>query len=66
MLWVVDEKNQEDYPLFAPYEILPTSSPELTTASVASESYTISFIIASMITVVIGLGLLVRFKKRKH
>jgi nitrous oxidase accessory protein len=65
---VLDEKNQDNYPLMTPYKIAPASTPEpTTTPKPFLTTFPTTIIIASVITViVIGAGLLVYFKKRKR
>jgi nitrous oxidase accessory protein len=65
---VLDEKNQDNYPLMTPYKIAPASTPEpTTTPKPFLTTFPTTIIIASVITaIVIGAGLLVYFKKRKR
>ena len=71
--YIIDALNQDNYPAIFPFEIppptqfpspTPTHSEETTSTS---DAFITTIIIASVITVaVIGIGLLVYFKKRKH
>ena len=65
---VLDEKNQDNYPLMTPYKIAPASTPEpTTTPKPFLTTFPTTIIIASVITaIVIGAELLVYFKKRKR
>jgi parallel beta-helix repeat protein len=59
--YVIDENNQDNYPLMAPFEALPSPEPQL------REFFPTTLILASVVIVpVVGLGLMVYFKKRKH
>jgi hypothetical protein len=59
--YAIDGENYDNYPLIAPFETLPSPEPQ------PREPLLIPLIIASVIAVaVIGIGLLVYFKKRKH
>ena len=65
---VLDEKNQDNYPLMTPYKIAPASSPEPTTTPKPTPTkFPTALVTASAITAVtVGAGLLVYFMKRKH
>jgi parallel beta-helix repeat protein len=58
--------DQDNYPLMAPFEVtsVPTPSPK---PKLDSEPLPITLVVGSVITVaLVGIGLLVYFKKRKH
>jgi hypothetical protein len=58
--YVIDENNQDNYPLMAPFEALPSPEPQ------PGEPVPTILILASLVTAaVVGLGLFVYFKKRK-
>ena len=59
--YVIDENNQDNYPLMAPFESLPSPEPQ------PREFFPTMLILASLVpAAVVGLGLFVYFKKRKH
>ena len=59
--YAIGSENYDNYPLMAPFELLPSPEPQ------HNESFPTALIVASVITVaVVGIGLLVYFKKRKH
>ena len=66
--YIIDEKNQDNYPLILPHETAPTPSPEpTTTLKPFPEPFSTTIIIASVITVtVVGAGLLIYLTKRKR
>ena len=58
--YVIDENNQDNYPLMAPFESLPSPEPQ------PREFFPTMLILASLVpAAVVGLGLFVYFKKRK-
>jgi nitrous oxidase accessory protein len=62
--YVIDENNQDNYPLMVSYEIAPAPSPEPTPRV---DTFPTALVAASAMTVaVVGIGLLLHFKKRKH
>ena len=71
--YIIDALNQDNYPFISPYKIpsptqspLPTPTPSEET-NATSDPFPTTIAIASVIIVaVIGTGLLVYFKKRKH
>jgi parallel beta-helix repeat protein len=71
--YIIDAYNQDNYPVIFPFEIppptqspSPTPTPSEETTS-TSDPFPTTIVIASVITVaVIGIGLLVYFKKRKR
>jgi hypothetical protein len=66
--YVIDEDNVDHYPIMCPYDIendviaFPTPEP---TSTPEPEPFPTTIVVASVVTVV-GIGLLVYFKKRKH
>jgi nitrous oxidase accessory protein len=66
--YIIDEKNQDNYPLILLHETAPTPSPEpTTTLKPFPEPFSTTIIIASVITVtVVGAGLLIYLTKRKR
>jgi parallel beta-helix repeat protein len=59
--YAIDGENYDNYPLIAPFEELPSPEPQ------PREPFPTTLILASVITVVvIGVGLLIYFKKRKR
>jgi len=62
--YVIDEKNQDNYPLMAPYEAPPTPSPE-PTPEINSFSTSLILIASGIAAAVVGVSLLVYFKKRR-
>jgi nitrous oxidase accessory protein NosD len=59
--YAISNENYDNYPLMAPFEALPSPEPQ------PKDSFPTALIVASVITVaVVGVGLLVYFKKRKH
>ena len=66
--YIIDEKNQDNYPLILPHETAPTPSPEpTTTLKPFPEPFSTTIIIASVITVtVVSAGLLIYLTKRKR
>jgi len=69
--YVIDENNQDRYPLINPLDIPPVEVPEEpdgeTSTTPSEDSFPTTLVIASVITVaVVSIGLLVYFKKRKH
>jgi nitrous oxidase accessory protein len=66
--YIIDENNQDRYPLLKPLVIPQIQVPDgETPTKPTEESFPTTLVIASIITVVIiGIGLLFYFKKRKH
>ena len=61
--YVIDENNQDNYPLMAPFEALPSPEPP------PSESFpaaTVAAVSGVSALVVVGAGLFVYFKKSRH
>jgi len=61
--YVTDEKNQDNYPLMAPYEAPPSPEP---TPEINSFPTSLVLIASGIAAVVVSIGLLVYFKKRKR
>ena len=69
--YIIDENNRDNYPLMMPYETSPTPSPSpeptQTQEPQQTETFPTTLVIASIASVaVIGVGLLVYFKKHKR
>jgi hypothetical protein len=59
--YVIDENNQDNYPLMAPFEALPSPEPQ------SIGAFPTMLILASLVIVaVVGVSLFVYFKKRKR
>jgi parallel beta-helix repeat protein len=69
--YIIDENNQDRYPLINPLNIPQVQVPEApdgeTSTTPSEDSFPTTLVVASTITLaVISVGLLVYFKKRKH
>jgi parallel beta-helix repeat protein len=59
--YIIDGENNDNYPLMAPFEILPSPEPQ------PMDSFPTTLIAVSIALVAVaGIGVLVYFKKRKH
>ena len=68
MLFIIDENNQDNYPLMTPISIIePTPTPSTSPTPTPELEFPTTIVLASVaIIVVVGIGLLVYFKKYKN